>query len=199
MLVMGLTMAATCLTINVIEIVREGRFERFSPYVAPLVSASLVFGFLFTDALRYWSDGAYLTLQYATGKIDELGYAKEFRAPGVGYTGGPSTETGLWLRANTKPTDTLLVRGFEPQIYAVSDRHYTGRWFWSTFLTFQTRAYRRPEYLAEDATWLDQHPPDYVVALDFVPPEGIDSVGYFEKRGYTVRYHAGYYVVLGRQ
>lgn len=192
-MIMGMTMTASTMMIDGIALLRERRVGRWVP---ALVSASLVVSFLFTDPLRWWSDGAYLTWQRATGKLDDLGYAEQFAAPGLDFNARPGTEVSLWLRANTKPDDVVLVRGFEPQIYAMSDRYYDGRWFWTSFLTLPSRAYRRTELLAEDESWFTQHPPTYVVALDF--PDGIDSAAYFTRRGYEPRHRVGHFVVMSR-
>jgi hypothetical protein len=108
-----------------------------------------------------------------------------------------TTRRGRSRRRASSPDETLLVRGYEPQIYAVARRRYTGRFFWSTFLTDPTRVYHRDAWLAEDRAELDAHPPSWVVAYSDVAA-GVDSEGDFAARGYQVRMRAGHFVVMRR-
>jgi hypothetical protein len=103
--------------------------------------------------------------------------------------------TGIWLKQHAHPADTLVVRGFEPQIYAGSGLHYTGRFFWTAFLTMSTRLYKRKAWLAEDLAALRNDPPRWAVTLTH-SLRGIDSPAWFEKRGYVRRAGIGSFTVL---
>jgi hypothetical protein len=89
------------------------------------------------------------------------------------------------------------VRGFEPEIYAISGRHYSGRFFWTTFLTAPTRAYKREQWLAEDLAELRRRPPRYAVTQSF-QQSGLDSPLWFEQLGYSRRAEIGVFTVLER-
>jgi hypothetical protein len=108
-----------------------------------------------------------------------------------------SYDVAEWISAHASPSDTLLVRGYSPEIYAWSHLHYTGRFFWSVALTNPNRAYRRDEWLAEDRAELDARPPRWVVALQGPAPD-IDSESAFARRGYEARTRIGPYVVMER-
>ena len=109
-----------------------------------------------------------------------------------------SERVARFIRGRASPRDTLAVRGFEPQIYAMSGLHYTGRFYWTTFLTDTRRAYRRAEYRREDAEALRHHPPTFVVAYRRWPDE-IDQCRWFAKQGYERIFVAGNLCVLRRR
>ena len=129
---------------------------------------------------RHWATHAYL---WTSGTESREEFARQFATPSVGYSFGTSEHVGNWLREHTTAADYVAVRGFQPEIYAVSQRRYPGRFFWTTFIVSPARAYRRAEWLAEDGAVLDAHPPKYVVALTGIA-DGPDSVGFFQRRGY---------------
>ena len=79
----------------------------------------------------------------------------------------------------------------------VVHRHHGGRFFWTTFITNPSRAYRREEWLAEDRRSLVEHPPRYVVAFEGIA-EGPDSVKMFLELGYHHVKTIAYFTVLER-
>ena len=75
-------------------------------------------------------------------------------------------------------------RAFDPEIYITARRRYGCRFFWTLFLTWPTRAYRRQDFLAEDRACFEAHRPKYVVAVTG-EREGPDSPAWFEALGYV--------------
>jgi len=110
--------------------------------------------------------------------------------------------------ANTAPDERVLVRSYEPEIYVLSSRRYGGRFFWSDWLTSPRRAYRRDEWLAEDARDFERVAPTWVVALPpvldpwewdwFRTRADIESAAFYESRGFERRAVFGPYVILHR-
>jgi len=121
--------------------------------------------------------------RYLSGKYDLATFQARFQVAPIGFFYADSYALGKWLESHTAPTDTVTVRGFQPEVYAVANRHHHGRFFWTTFLVNPARAYKREEWLAEDARDLREHPPRYLVALTDVH-EGLDSPEYYETLGY---------------
>jgi hypothetical protein len=147
---------------------------------------ALVIAFILSGhAVQSWFDSAKLVVRRAAGAVSREAFASRFEFPEIGFSYADSEAAGRWLRDHAAPTDLVAVRGFEPQIYAVSGHHHAGRFFWTTFLTAPGRAYHRVEWLAEDRAALDAHPPRFVVVYAGVT-EGPDSRAYFpgyEERG----------------
>ncbi|HEY2368247.1 MAG TPA: hypothetical protein VGH87_17735, partial [Polyangiaceae bacterium] len=70
-----------------------------------------------------------------------------------------------WLRAHSRPTDSVAVRGFEPAIYVISDRSYAGRFFWTNFITDRRMSPLHDEWLAEIDHETRTRPPRFVVTI----------------------------------
>jgi hypothetical protein len=136
------------------------------------------------------------TIRHERGLLSSEEYSTRYDIPGF-YSYHDALLVGDWLREHSSPDDTVVVRGFEPEIYAISGRHFTGRFFWTTFLTEPRRVYRREALLAEDRAAIEAHPPRYAVALNLVH-EGVDSDEWFEERGYVRRVDIGGFSVLER-
>jgi hypothetical protein len=138
-----------------------------------------------TFGAAQWVDENRITLQYLRGEITREEFTRFFALPGLGYWFEDSERVGTFLREHTSPEDTVAVRGFEPEIYAVAQRHYPGRFFWTTFLVSPTRG--TPEmskrWLEEDRSAIEQRKPRYIVALTGIG-NGPDSVPYLEALGY---------------
>ena len=138
------------------------------------------------NAIRYGREGRALQELHATFKSN---------ATHVDVAG--SENAGSWLLAHSTPRDTVVVRGYEPQIYASAERYYAGRFFWSPWLTMPSREYKRVEWLAADLDSLARTAPRFAVAYEAAIPE-LDSVAWFEARGYVRRATFGLFVVLER-
>ncbi len=121
--------------------------------------------------------------RWTRGHETREAFTDHFQLADIKFWFQTSEQVGVWLRDHTTPDDLVSVRGFQPEIYAVSKRHHGGRFFWTTFLTNPARAYRREEWLREDMDALLAHPPKYVVALTD-EKTGPDSPTYFEPLGY---------------
>lgn len=145
---------------------------------------------------KEWFNAVSHVVRYETGRIDRDKYAERFQFHDIGFDYADSERVGLWLRAHAEPTDLVAVRGFNPEVYAVCGLRHHGRFFWTTFLTQPSRAYRRAEWLAEDRADLDASPPRFAVIHADVP-EGPDSLAYFP--GYARRFQSGRLVVVERE
>jgi hypothetical protein len=104
-------------------------------------------------------------------------------------------EAAAWLREASQPEDNVLVRGYDPELYAAAKRRYKGRFFWTAALTDPARAYHREEWLKEDLDAIVRDPPRFVVAFPG-PDSYLDSAKWFEGMGYVVRAQFGSYVIL---
>lgn len=91
-----------------------------------------------------------------------------------------------WLLAHSTPDDAVAVRGFAPEIYALSNRRYPGRFFWTSGYTDflkeypGVRAWREQDRLVFDAA----HPRFVVVSTAAAAPE---SRADLERAGYVAR------------
>ena len=73
-----------------------------------------------------WQQTQKHVLNYLRGDITREQYADYFRFPEVGFWYGDSERAGRWIREHSAPTDTIAVRGFEPQIYAIAEPELSG-------------------------------------------------------------------------
>jgi hypothetical protein len=164
------------------------RIPNRSAAIAPFILAlTLLAAFSLTGpCANQWLEEATATMDLLTGKIDREEFSRSFTIEPLGYRFHDVEQVGLWLRDHTSPSDEVAVRGFEPEIYAISGRRYGGRFFWTSFLTDPRRAYRRGEWLAQDRAQLAERMPRWVVALSWVR-EGPDAPGYFSSMGYLAR------------
>lgn len=168
-----------------------GRFfpERLRARAAGPIVFALVMLFCWSRTLgaQVWVDENKLVLQYLRNEITREEFSRYFALPGIGFWWEDSEKVGLWIKEHSSPEDTIAVRGFEPEIYAVAERRYPGRFFWTTFLVSPTRG--TPEmsarWLAEDRATIERERPRYVVALTGIG-NGPDSVSFFEPMGYRV-------------
>jgi hypothetical protein len=138
-----------------------------------------------TVGAQQWVAENELTLKYLRDEITREEFLQAFALPSIGFSAEDSEKVGNYLRDHTMPHETIAVRGFEPQIYAIAQRHYPGRFFWTTFLVSPTRG--TPEmskrWLEEDLKAINRKRPRYVVALTGIGV-GPDSTSYFEPLGY---------------
>lgn len=134
---------------------------------------------------------------YVRGTISREELNAVYALPALGFWYAHSHRVGEWLRVHTSEADTVTVRGFQPEIYAVCGRRHSGRFFWTTFLTQESRRYRRKEWRAEDRTDLQLHPPKYVVSLNQIH-EGPDSSEWFATLGYVPVVELGELTILAK-
>lgn len=148
---------------------------------------------------RHWRLSATRGLELATGRIDEDEFARLHTVPPIGFDLGASRAVATWLRARAAPDDELVVRGFHAEIYALSGLRFgAGRFFWTSVLTDEARAYRRDDWLAEDRRALSSRPPRFAVAHARARPEGVASPAFLERLGYARAAQFGDLVVLER-
>jgi 4-amino-4-deoxy-L-arabinose transferase-like glycosyltransferase len=159
-----------------------------------LVGANLLAAFALTGrAANMWLEEVTATAEWLTGRIDREQFTRAFTFGD--FTPHDGEEVALWLRDHTDPRDEIAVRGFEPEIYAISRRRYGGRFFWTSFLTDPRRAYRRDEWLAQDREQLVARSPRWVVAIAWVHV-GPDAPEYFAPLGYVVRREMDGYAIM---
>jgi hypothetical protein len=173
--------------------------SRRAGWLAPAGFVSLV-GFFYLASgppMQSWLSTVRTTAGYLSGTISREQFTHHFDIPAF-YSAHDTELAGTWLREHAGDGDTLLVRGFEPEIYARSGLHYTGRFFWTSFLTMSTRIYKRGEWLAEDAAAFEENPPRWGVALTYATA-GLDSPRWFAARGYERRAAFGVVTILERK
>jgi len=144
-----------------------------------------------------WFDETAAVVGLVDGALTHEDFDRRFFAPKLYYDFADSAACGVWLREHTSPDDTIAVRGFEAEIYAIAQRRFTGRFFWTIPLTDPQRTFKRDEWLAEDLATLKASPPRYVVALvdAHAAPEGAQ---YFLSLGYRQTIVFGRLAVLAR-
>lgn len=142
-----------------------------------------------------WWDQTSHTYAWLAGRISRAEFADTFALPKVFYNYREAEDVAIWLRDHSEPSDTVSVRGFEPEIYVIAHRHRVGRFFWTLSLDTPERTYKRAEWLAEDRKALIDHPPTWVIVASWVR-EGPESATYFEELGYErVKEMPGYTVL----
>jgi hypothetical protein len=144
-----------------------------------------------------WLDHASTAIAWGRGMLTTTEVRRTFVVGGDGVDIGAGDQAAAWIRMNTSPQDALLVRGYEPQLYARSRRHWTGRFFWSGHLMV-VPGRERDEYLAQDTADFEREPPETVVALNDAPRDSRDSPAWFVRRGYVERERFGPFVILTR-
>jgi hypothetical protein len=191
-------LAAANVAVDVAALVRA-RMPSRGPALAPIAySAVLLAVFALTgSSASQWLEEVTVTEYLVSGFYNAERFARSFHVDVLHYSFHDVEQVALWLRKNTSPSDEVAVRGFEPGIYVTARRRYGGRFFWTAFLTEPTRAYRRPEWLADDLSQLAQRKPRWVVALAEVHA-GPDSPEYFVPMGYVQRKRLFGYVIMER-
>jgi hypothetical protein len=134
-------------------------------------------------------------IAWTRGQISREDFTRNFDEGMIGFWYHDSEQVGLWIRDHSSPEDFVAVRGFQPEIYAVAERRYPGRFFWTTFLVNPARAYKREQWLDEDRRAFAAHPPRYVVTLSDIH-EGIDSEEYYLPMGYVERERMREFTIL---
>jgi hypothetical protein len=146
-----------------------------------------------------WRDHVRHLAAWMRGSISTAELRRTFTVGGDGVDIDATDRAGEWVRVNTPPDASLLVRGYEPQVYERARRRWTGRFFWSSWLVSPSRAYRREDFLGEDHADLERRPPDVVVAAHDLPADSIESAGWFLARGYIERARFGHFSALARK
>ncbi|MEO7109831.1 MAG: hypothetical protein ABI183_05295 [Polyangiaceae bacterium] len=149
------------------------------------------------DSFRGWVDENRSAASYIAGRIDRATFTRRFSLDVLDFSYRDSERVGLWLEDHSSADDSVAVRGFEPEIYAIAHRHYTGRFFWTIFLTSPTHGFHQVAWQREDASALDARPPRFVVAIERAHV-GPDAPETFLLRGYRVATQISGFVILER-
>lgn len=162
-----------------------------------LFAAVLMLCWTRTPGFPYWRDESRHTARYLRGGMTRAQFADFFQVPALNFYYGRSEEAALWVRDHSNPEDNVVVRGFEPHLYAVMQRRYSGRHFWTMFLTSPRRGDESElaAWNAEDSANLANYPPRYAVTLNnaFLAQ---DSVQWFLERGYQIRQVIHQYTIM---
>jgi hypothetical protein len=175
------------------------RFQR-SDGAGPVAMAAMLIGLWWlTPGRQLWVDESALVIDYLKGSITRAEFARFFQIPGIGFWYENSEQLGNWLRENTAPDEPVVVRGFQPEVYAIAQRRYPGRFFWTTFLTSGTRGEPAlvEKWVAEDNADLERARPRFVATLTGIH-HGPDSAEWFFPRGYVLREVMGQFTLLER-
>jgi len=159
----------------------------------------LLFAIYFTSPHgRRWVEQQLAVLRYARGLDTQERYLSRYTVDSQSFAYAESTWVGDWVREHTSQEEPVLIRDFQPEIYAIANRRYAGRFFWSTFLVKKERAYRRPEYLAEDDEAFRRAKPRIVVCRTDGERNTVDDPAYYTARGYRQVLVHGHFVILER-
>ena len=168
------------------------RWKRWVPVA--LSACAVVFLVIGGAGPRTYRQRAGAALAFARGTMTSAQLDATFDIEGY-FANTESHHVAEWLKAHSEPTDNVVVRGYEPQIYALSDRFFNGRFFWTTFLTHPARAYRRESWLEQDRQQLEAQRPRYAVTFGVGQGE-IDSAFHFEALGYVREVTFGPFIIL---
>ena len=170
----------------------SARAARLAPWLVVLA------GYFTSPTGRRWVEQQLAVSRYLSGKDDRQWYLHRYSFADIHFDYADSEWVGLWLKEHTKEDEPVLVRGFQPEVYASAQRRYPGRFYWTLFLTHPARAYRREEYLAEDEKALAEAKPRYLVARRDYPDLDAANPAYYEARGYRPIVERGYFVIMER-
>ncbi len=186
---LGLEIAA-----DISSALRErGFFERWAkvwPWVLVLSA------FFLSPAGRRYVEQQLAVAKYLRGEDTRQWYLGRYSFAPTKFDYAASEWVGDYLREHTTEDEPVLVRGFQPEVYAVAHRRYPGRFFWTQFLTNPNRAYRREAYLAEDLEAFRKARPRYVVARHDGPEVNVDHPDYYLPLGYRIEVERGDFVIL---
>jgi hypothetical protein len=146
------------------------------------------------DPMRKYRESWTASYEYARGRLARAAYLDVINVPGYDLQ-GPEV-VGHWIEANSRPDDIVDLRDFEPSIYLIAHRRAATRFFWTPWIAWSNRAYRRAEWLAQDEAARRLNPPRYVVTVARIH-DGPESPGYY-KPEYQERFRYHEFVVMER-
>ncbi len=146
----------------------------FMRYFRRLTTTVVIIGMLFgfANAPPWYTNNTitYHTVtvsfwNYLLGQQDRMTYLNQFQG-GYGYYYQAQEMIGMLIRQRAQPGDQLMVRGFEPAIYAVSGLRSPSRFFIEIpFIDPFLRGYNTTTWPAEHERACWTNPPRFVVAF----------------------------------
>ena len=149
-----------------------------------VIAIATVFGSSIRGA-RMWSITARATIAGLLGDRDRLIDRYAIHSEDIDWSWRSREQAAAWVRVHSEPNDVVLVRGFDPAIYAMANRRYGGRWYCTHHITSPKVFYKRAEWTAQDRADIDRLKPRFVVAR--VPPDfgpDINDERWFHQLGY---------------
>ena len=163
-----------------------------------LIAAHVLLAFALSNESGNWLATSQTIASRAMGMATRKEVDAAFRMDSLGFAEAERSEVGRWLHNNTSAADDVAIRGFEPDLYALADRTYRGRFFFTDPLTTTVCQYRRGEWLAQHDDEIARVRPRWVVALARTHT-GPESAEHYAERGYTERTRIGGFAILERQ
>jgi hypothetical protein len=102
--------------------------------------------------------------EYVSGYCNRDEYLKSFTG-GYAYNYKPQEKLGTIIKSLALPGDQLMVRGFEPAIYAVSGLRSPSRFFIEIPFIDPWLNYKKPLWLKEHERACLMHPPRFIVTF----------------------------------
>lgn len=170
----------------------SARTARAAPWVLVLLA------FFFSGAGRRFVEQQLAVARYLRGEDSRQWYLGRYSFAPAKFDYAESEWVADYVRERTTEDEPVLVRGFQPEVYAALHRRYPGRFFWTQFLVNPNRAYRREAYLAEDLEAFQKAKPRYVIARHDTPEVNVDHPDYYLPLGYRVEVEHGHFVILKR-
>lgn len=128
--------------------------------------------------------------RYRTGAISREQFAAYFVVPSMIFYERDVEDAASFIRSRARPDDGLCVRGFVPQIYAMTGLRYGGRFFWTNFIVHPS-SYRREELLDEDWRAFLATRPRFVVTMKHQQGAGnVESIETYKPLGYRLVHDA---------
>lgn len=192
--VIGPMCLCACLAVNHLSDVAFAR----APWRGPAIATAVFLGAytLTPHASAMWLRESKHAFDWIRGEVTLEERRSHFTLHFMAFYYGDSERVAEWLKANSSTGNTVAVRGFHPEIYALSGLRYNGRFFWTHFLVDPRRAYRRLDYLAEDRAVFERSPPRFFIS-NTDANDGIDSAGWaISNFGYIERARFGKYIIL---
>lgn len=184
---------ATCLAALVFQ-EAQNRLGWGSTFGRRAVIAVLALYFTNEQAIGLWYAHYGRTISYWLGYTSPRDYYRRFDITSMGYSYADSYDVGEYIKAHSRPDEEILVRGFCTQTYFAAHRYYSGRFYWSSFLTDPNRMMRPEEWRREDEEHWKSVKPRFIVTIH--PTAPVNGSEEYIRFGYVEREHYGLYTVL---
>lgn len=185
-------LAVACLALTAVE-----AFPKWRTTIPATALCMLVLFLMSRGFETVWFAQTKQICLYETGHVPRADFVNFFRRDFMSFYPREAEATGVWLREHSNPDDLVLVRGMEPEIYITADRRWAGRFFWSSWLTSPSRAYRRESWLAEDRADVERLRPRFVVAISNAA-DSVDAEATYVGLGYQRRTIIDPFIIMER-